>query len=48
MSLYGYRSYFINEDNTALIPPTEEVKIYVEGDSGMQVVFNILFNSQIA
>jgi FkbM family methyltransferase len=55
MSLYGYKPYFINEDNLALIPANEEVNLYMAAggttvlavktnEDDIQVVFNILFN----
>lgn len=43
MSLYGYRSYFINEDNLSPIPSSEEVKIYADDTKTVQYVFNVLF-----
>jgi FkbM family methyltransferase len=41
LSLYGYRSFFINEGSLEPIPESKEVKIYAS--ENLQTVFNVLF-----
>lgn len=45
MGLYGYKSYFVNENDVAFIPPTEDIhlKVSSDGEENVENVFNVLF-----
>jgi restriction endonuclease S subunit len=45
MGLYGYKTYFVNENDITFIPPTEDIHLKVSSDGEVNVenVFNVLF-----